>query len=292
MRYRKHYILCVLSCVALSVCAQPATSQRLFDVASVRKIEGACTPGPPLRATPGRVVLHCFNARQLIRTAYNPLTDYDHENTSVVGGPSWIDSVRYEIEAKADGATLTDMTGVMLLGLLGERFHLQTHKESRSTPVYVLTVGDSGPKLKPADTKACVMRDSSVFPPLPLPSGGPVEFCGRTSLNGKDGVSILNSYSVPLEAFAAALSSVAGRPIVVRAGITGKYDIHLEFARESLSSGPATLNGAPATPADPGDSGEVSIFTAIRKQLGLKLTASTAPLDVVVVDRIDEPAGN
>src|SRR5580692_12595902 len=132
----------ILGFAGLSNYAQPAVSQRAFDVASVKKIDGACAAGPPLRVTPGRVVLHCFTARQLIRTAYSPLADYDHQNFSAIGGPAWIDSVHYEIEAKADGATITDMTGVMLLALLRERFHLETHKEPRSTPVYLLTVGD------------------------------------------------------------------------------------------------------------------------------------------------------
>ncbi len=281
-----------LSLTALSLCAQPAATPRLFDVASIKKVDGACPAGPPIRLTPGRLVLHCWTARQLIAFAHSPLTAYDHDNIPVIGGPLWITSVRYDIEAKSEGATVTDLTGVMLLDLLTERFHLQTHKEPRSTPVYLLTVAPGGPKLKPADSSACVIRDTSIFPPPPIPPDGPVEFCGRTASHTKDGVRVIDSYSVPLEAFAAVLSSHIGRPVVDRTGLTGTWDIHLESAPESISSGPVMLNGEPASSPNPDDSRAVSVFTAIQKQLGLKLTAGTAPIDVVVVDSIDEPTAN
>ena len=180
------------------------------------------------------------------------------------------------------------MTGIMLLGLLRERFHLQIHTEPRNTPVFLLTVVDRAHTVKPADINACVVRNLSTFP---SPSSVSRE-CGTTSLNGRGGMRLVDSYSVPMASFAAALSSLVDRPIVDRTGMTGNYDIHLEFAKESTSSVPVTLNGEPSSSPDPGDSGMVSIFTAVQKQLGLKLLASIAPLDVIVVDHIDEATEN
>lgn len=279
------WIACAVICTALRLDGQPAAISR-FDAAAVKKIGGACA-GPPLRMTAGRIMLHCFSLRQLIGTAFNPLTDYDHDHTAVAGGPAWIDSARYDIEAKAGGATLTEMTGVMLLSLLRERFRLETHRESRDTPVYLLTIADRGPRLKPADSKACDVRDLSTFQ-----SGGSLKECGRSNLHGRGDMRMIDAYSVSLDAFGAALSTVAGRRIVNRAGLTGKYDIHLEFAKDSLSSGPVVLNGEPGASGTPDPSGGVSLFTAIQKQLGLKLTAATLPIDVIVVDHVDEPSGN
>lgn len=288
MQVRIYAIACAIFCLAFPMRGQSAPERR-FGAEAVKKIRGACAAGPPLHITPGRIVLHCFDARQLIRTAFSPLGDSDRDSIPVIGGPAWIDSIRYDIEAKADGANATEMTGPMLLSLLKERFHLETHREPRNTPVYLLSVADGGPKLKPAVSSECVTKDSSDFPRQNHRSP---PFCGTSDLHSRNEVRMIDSWSVPLNGFVAALSTVAGRRIVDRTGIAGRFDIHLEFAKDFLSSGPVTLNGELSASAGADNTGAVSLFTAIQKQLGLKLTAAAVPLDVIVIDRVDEPGAN
>jgi uncharacterized protein (TIGR03435 family) len=290
--------LLLASCAVSAMSQKPAAKPREFDVASIKKIDGACPAGPPLGLTPGRILLHCVTARMLIRSAYSPLTTEDRTPLRAIGGPPWIDAVKYDLEAKADGATGTELMGPLLLSLLKDRFHLQTHTEPKDTPVYLLTVAEPDlnhrPGLKPADPNACVVRDLSAFPP-PLQQIAQ-NICGTSQFRGTPEMRNIDSYSVDIDSFLTVLSSVAGRPIVDKTGITGKFDIHLEFAKEPIPSGPAFLNGQPqelASPNDPHDAGAAqSLFTAIQKQLGLKLTAGTAPIDVIMVDHIDEPSPN
>ena len=245
-----------------------------------------------MQISPGRMVLLCIPVRTMVRMAYNTVANMEPRNmVTITGGPPWIDSVHYDIEAKSQGATGIEMMGVLLQGLLKERFSLQIHKEPRDTPVYLLTVDGHEAKLKPADSNACISRDWSDFPPprgVSLPT-----FCGTASPRGTPEVKVLDSYSVDMPSFAGLLSTEVGRPVIDRTEITGRYDIHLEYARNGNSSGIAMLNGVPTSVAVPdGPPAAMSIFMELRKETGLKLTAGAAPVDVIVVDHVEQPTAN
>jgi uncharacterized protein (TIGR03435 family) len=139
--------------------AQSTTSAAKFEVASIKPTK-ECGGGNP-RNTPGRLILNCIYLKNLIATAYgrfanarlNPIWAVP----KVEGGPSWIDSIAYNIEAKAqNGASRALMSGPMLQALLEERFKLKLHRETREVPVYALTVAKGGSKLKPFEEGNCI----------------------------------------------------------------------------------------------------------------------------------------
>ena len=94
---------------------------------------------------------------------------------------------------------------------------------------------------------------------------------------------------------ASAIERDAGRPVVDRTGITGRFDIHLEFVRDIAMSGAILLNGvdSPGLPAASADtSAGPSVFTAVQEQIGLKLSPDRGPVDVLVVDHAEKPSAN
>ncbi len=205
----------------------------------------------------------------------------------IEGGPAWINSIRYRIDARADSAKGQGMMrGPMLQTLLEDRFKLKIHHETREVPVYALTVAKGGLKLHPFQEGSCVPRDFTrffeQFPPQPLPELPPGQkYCGGgTTVKGANvtleatGMSIDNfvKYSLPR----------LDRPVVNKTGITGLFDFHLEFAPDEASAAAAT----PAEVVGP------SIFTAIERQLGLKPELAKAPGDSLVIDHVERPSAN
>jgi uncharacterized protein (TIGR03435 family) len=277
---------------ALCVCAQTAPNHS-YDVASIKKVDGACVAAGsgPMQIGPGRIALGCVTTHVLIQMAFNELYSPQHHRiVRVTGGPPWMDSLHYSFEAKAAGASGSEMAGVLLQDMLKQRFHLQIHTEPKDTPVYFLTASDHGAKLKPADSKACMVRDFSVFPP-PRPTTM-MPYCGAGSGHATREAQIMDAYSIEIPSFAVELSGIVQRDVIDKTEITGKYDIHLEYSKDPNSSGPVMLNGVPSAPVNTDPTGAVSIFTALQKEIGLKLTAGTAPLDVIVVDHVEPPTEN
>ena len=179
-----------LVAAAMLVLAAAAAAAPEFETASIRPCEhGWSRNGTP---SPGRLTLACMTVADLIAIAI--------EGTPLSGGPGWITSERYDIDAQAQGNPGMDiMRGPMLLALLEDRFKLKTHRETREVPVYALTVTDDGPKLQP-------------------PSG--------------------NSRGASLDEFSKLLHSALDRPVIDRTGIAGRFDFHLEFAPDETTPRP------------------------------------------------------
>jgi uncharacterized protein (TIGR03435 family) len=272
--------------------AQPAP-RPTFEVASVKPSAANCNgPGRNSGPTPGRLELPCVPVRPLIRSAYGAFTgdQIAARAMQVVGGPAWLDTDRYDISAKADGTpSATQMMGPMLQTLLEERFHLKVHVEAKESPVYALTVAKSASKLTPWKEGSCVPLDLSN--PSLWSGGGPTP-CGVPKMSMKAGVSILDVGGATMEEFAGRiLTGQAGRPVVDKTGLTGRYDLHLEYTRED-TAGPVRLNGMSQPVPPPSDSAGPSIFTALQEQLGLKLSPDKAPLNVIVIDSVQKPTEN
>jgi uncharacterized protein (TIGR03435 family) len=267
--------------------AQPP-QRPAFEVATV-KLSPNCTPSP-MQPTPGRLDLRCVTLRSLIEGAYGALAGgkIANQRLKVVGGPAWLDTDKFDISAKAQGSSdLAEMIGFMLPALLEERFQLKLHKEPRETPVYTLTVAKGSPKLTPMKEGSCVPLEIKTLPKAGEPQPN---YCGAPKMTFKNGAMVAEMTGITMEEFAGRLlGGQVDRPVIDKTGLTGRYDIHLEFARE-LPPG-ALLNGMPMPAPPPNDSGAPSIFTAIQ-QLGLKLSADKAPLDVVVVDSAQKPSEN
>ena len=270
----------------------------VFEVVSIRPCQDPRqhqVPGPggmyPPRgnSSPGRLRTGCYpllddHGMGLIRSAYADTF------TPINGGPSWIHSAFYEIDAVAEGSpSVKTMMGPMMQALLEDRFHLKIHHQTGEGPVYFLSVAHGGPKLHPFVEGSCVLRTSS--PPSALQPGQ--EYC--ESLMGGGSSASVEDQGVMLDYFSRQLLGVLDRPVIDKTGITGRFDIHVQFSREGTKMAGMALREpveGSASESAPDPSGPPSIFTAIEEQLGLKLQPAKGPVDVIVIDHVERPSAN
>jgi uncharacterized protein (TIGR03435 family) len=235
--------------------AQPSQT---LEVASVRPSRNT-TADSNLDSVRGRLTAANITVRELIRLAYG-VRDYQ-----IGRAPGWIDSERFDIAAKSVSSKTNSLEDEKSLvrELLADRFQLSTHREAKRMSVYLLVVAKGGPKLTAHNDSA------------PKTRGG----CGR-----------LVGRRVTTDAIATMLSRQFDHEILNRTGLTGEYDVQLNFTPDS---GPcrvaADSQGGPAS-TDP--SGLPSIHTALQEQLGLKLESAKGPVDFLVIDRIERPSEN
>ena len=202
----------------------------------------------------------------MIKLAYNV-----HAN-QISGGPSWLDSERYDTVGRSDtpGEPNRDQMKLMIQKLLGDRFQLRFHTEKKELPVYAMVVAKGGSKLT-----------ASAGDPNAFPGIGFGREPGVISLAGRN--TGLNSVANGLQ------SNILDKPVVDQTGLTGRYDFQLRFTPDPIQL--ANFGGlAPANGTDPNPPPD--IFTAFEQQLGLKLQATKAAVDVMVIDRIERPSPN
>ena len=306
---------------ALAITAGVAQSQTKtalgpkFEVASIKpcktdNADGRRSGGENL--SPGRLHLDCSTVKDLVQMAYvlfangfvNPPWS---RSVPIEGGPAWINSDRYEIDAKAeDSQSQGTMHGPMLQALLEDRLKLKTHRETREAPVYALTVAKGGPKLKQFEEGSCTPVDfTRFFAQFPPPELDPdVNYCGGINPDGRRWLGVLSTMKGPnavyeargmnLDDFFKIFVRGLDRPVIDKTGITGRFDFHLEF--ELAETTPLVRGGDPggtppaAFPDDPNRG--PSIFTAIQEQLGLKLESATGLGEFFVIDHVEKPSGN
>ncbi|MBZ5585240.1 MAG: TIGR03435 family protein [Acidobacteriia bacterium] len=213
---------------------------------------------------------------------------YSVQGFQVVGGPSWISTEGYDIEAKPEGNTDQKRMWLMLQTLLADRFKLSMHRETRDLPVYDLQAVKSGPKLPAPQGGACAEVLTT------LPEAGqprPAPPCGPGLVKAGTGLTMLG-FSVSMPAFAKQLSLIVGREVIDKTGFTGRFSLHLEFAIDDALAGLPDPVGPDASgqPADP--AARPTIRTALQEQLGLKLEVSKGPVDVLVIDHVERPTEN
>jgi uncharacterized protein (TIGR03435 family) len=166
--------------------------------------------------------------------------------------------------------------------LLAERFKLAVHPETREMDIYALVVarqdGKLGPALKPTtqDCAAIVAAGRGGPPPGPPDSNSPV-VCGMRGLPGR-----LVAGAMPMSLLASNLSGQVQRIVVDRTGLTGAWDFEMTYAPERPINPPPGVEFPPADPNAP------SLVTAIQEQLGLRLQSTKGPVEVLVVDRIEQ----
>jgi uncharacterized protein (TIGR03435 family) len=168
--------------------------------------------------------------------------------------------------------------------LLTERFKLVVHKETRDLDVYALVLAKPGGKpsaaLKPSTTDCAQLMFGRRGGPPPTPPGpnDPV-LCGMRGTFGRIQVG-----GFPMSQFATGLQGQAGRLVLDRTGLTGNWDFELTFAPERpVGPLPAGVELPPADPNAP------NLFTALQEQLGLKLESTKAPIEVLVIDQVEQP---
>jgi uncharacterized protein (TIGR03435 family) len=279
-----------LSCVSGN--AQTPAARPEFEVASVKLNatgSGMIMIGPPAG---GRFRATNATLKMLAGLAWKV------QNYAISGGPAWIDSEHYDINAKAaDGNLTIDQMRPMLQAMLEDRFQLKTHMETRDVPVYALVVMKGGPKLPEAKEGGCQEFKPGALPPPPPPGagrggpGGPMNMgpppCGGMMM----GPMMMQGGKISMTQFIGGLSNILGRPVLDKTGFTGTFDLHLEYSPEGLSFGrggmPTPPPGAPAL-----DTSGPSIFTAIQEQLGLKLESQKAPGEILVIDHAEKATEN
>jgi uncharacterized protein (TIGR03435 family) len=284
-------IVIALLVVGAGLMRAQAPARPSFEVASVKPAPN-CTMRPNAGPSAGRLDLPCVTLKTMITAAYGGFTGekLNARFLEVIGGAAWIDSDRFDISAKADSkVSAAVLMGPMLQSLLEERFQLKLHIEPREKPVYVLTLAKDASKLTPWKEGGCVPLDLNN---LPKPGSG-VEMpriCGGPMMKMTNGKFTADIPGVTMEELAGRmLAQYAGRPVVDKTGLTGRYDLKLEFSPEM--PGGMRLNGEPAPPGMMDNAGP-TIFVALQQQLGLKLTPDKAPIDVIVVDSAQKPTEN
>jgi len=184
----------------------------------------------------------------------------------------------------------------MLQIILEDRFQLKVRWETGERPVYALTVAKAGPKLKPFKEGSCTpipWPDVSSGPPTPPPQLPPGQkYCSwGGGVRGFDATNVvINADGATMDQFSKSLLNLfVDRWIVDRTGLTGKFDIHLEYAMpDEFRQRYAERTGRPLSeiPETP------TIFDALQEQLGLKLESTKGPTEILVVDRIERPSPN
>ena len=275
-----------------------------WEVTSVRR----CDPPPPERSgrggggsSPGRLSVRCGTVESLIQGAYiyfpdgkgmNPHAFYE----SLEGGPNWIRSDLYDVEAKAEGTPAREMmNGPMMQALLEDRFKLKIHREVEEVPFYNLVIAKGGPGMPRVDEASCLPDCLRRRRSLAQAGKQRANLCGSQMWGRKrdaPGLVLENDRGITLATFATGLTRVMDRPVIDKTGLSALFDFRVQFSPDE--STPAfmpggVLKGSGGPPRGPGvaiDPSGPSYFTAIQEQLGLKLEPAKGPGDFLVIDGI------
>jgi uncharacterized protein (TIGR03435 family) len=249
-----------------------------FEVASVKPTK---TDSGDVMALfqPGRFIAKNYSLRGLILAAYG-LQSFQLDE-----GPRWVQSERYNVEAKAEGNPPGSQMRLMLQSLLKDRFKLAVRTETRELPIYELLRakdgGALGPQLKPSAGTNCDRPLATNAPPAPGQTSKPL--CGV--LNSSLGHWV--GRGVPIEMLATNLGRVMGRVVLDRTGLSGSYDLDLQWTDVSVLLSPSS-EIALSTPTSDGP----SFTTALQEQLGLKVEAGRGPVSVLIIDYAEPPKEN
>ena len=257
----RYSILIVSLTFASQAGAQPPPAPVEFEVASVKPNKSNSTSSG-INTSKGLWRATNITVKNLLINAFEILPE------QVVSAPSWIDSDRFDMEGKFEEDPAlsrtknSDLHRQRLQALLKERFHLATHRETKEWQAYALVVAKKGAKLTPTERKD--------------------EGSSSRQNNGH-----WECKGVTMENFARNLAFRMARPVVDETALAGRFDFTLDFE----SDGPVRM-GDKDNPISGVDTKGPSIFAALQDQLGLKLESRKAPVQLLVVDRIERPGEN
>ncbi|HUI77468.1 MAG TPA: TIGR03435 family protein [Bryobacteraceae bacterium] len=277
-------IIVIAACSWFASCAlwgQPVSAPLTFEVASIKPSAGEFR-GTVIQAQPGGG-LRVIGATVKALVAYT----YNVRDFQISGGPDWVNSDRYNIVAKPQRSTgpedlsdalrslsaeqrktYNEQMGQRVQALMADRFHLMVHRETKEQPVYTLVISKNGSKLQPAAASDAPGRIRM----------------GRGELTGE---------AVQVQMLAAALANVVDRPVIDKTGLSGNFNLKLEWTPDPGQSpgnpGPPPAGAAAQPPSDPN---RPSIFTALQEQLGLRLESDKGPVEMIVIDHVEKPSEN
>jgi bla regulator protein blaR1 len=239
-----------------------ADAPALFEVATIK---------PSIPDRPGK--LFTVKGRQVItiNTTTSDLITfaYDLHMKQIIGGPAWMQSEKYDVtgQPESQGTPSRAQLSAMMQKLLEDRFKLTFHREKRELPAYAITVAPGGPKLTKNDTN---------------PNGLPgLFFKGLGTLPGTNAT--MGDLARAME------TAVLDRPVVDRTGLQGRWDFTLRWTPDETQF---VNMGVRVPPPSNDPDAPPGLFTAFQEQLGLKLDSTRAPVEVLVVDRIEKPSEN
>jgi uncharacterized protein (TIGR03435 family) len=250
---------------------------REFEVASVKpnKTGGNFTR---ISTTQDGIRIENGSLLMLLKLAYGLSNSLDDK---FLGLPPWSKTQKFDVEAKVSPADVDDFKKLtrtqrqpMMQALLADRFKLQAHRETKEEPVYLLLLAKGGSKLqesKPAEDK------------------GSKEASGMMRVSRDQ----MEATGVPISQLISSLTQAAGRTVLDKTELAGKYDFTLHWTPDE--EGGAMLrpadSGQPANETASASSGP-SIFTAVQEQLGLKLEPGKGPVECLVIDHVEQPSEN
>ena len=242
--------LCILFCSA-HIFAQAGA--RSFDAASIKPSK-ASNDSSSWNSRLGYMVMRNQTLNACIRIAYGLKVD------QITGGPKWLDSDRFDIEARAVGPAKDPELLAMLQTLLAERFQLKFHRGTKLVSGYALVVGKKGLKIHPVGAS------------------------GPQRMNWGKGQVLAERVSMPK--FAEALARMLGSPVEDKTGISAEFSFKFDWSPESARPAAEPGTGLPEAPAGR------SLFTAIQEELGLTLSRTKAPIEVFMIDSAEKPTEN
>jgi uncharacterized protein (TIGR03435 family) len=275
-----------------------------FDVASVKPNKSDDQPASSFPLGPGDAFIPTgglFRAANFPMIAYLRFA-YKLGQSDLLGLPNWVNTDRFDIEARARGNPTKDQMRLMMQSLLADRFRVVVHTEARQGPVYALLLlkpGKTGPQFQvhpddgqctssstPSSPGAAPSASSSArsstsglhLPPIscgaigPFPTGA----SGRGRLVGR------NVTTARIAGFLTNPYTGVDRPVLDRTGLRGAFDFSIEWS----------LPPNPDAPSITSDGTETTFLDALQEQLGLKLRPQTGSVDVIVVDHVEPPSEN
>jgi len=264
--------------VSTSPSATPAAAPLAFDAISIHPTKPGMTTTSNgveisrmfVRDTPDGFSVGNGTLKYLIMDAYSVKED------SIIGGPDWIENIGYDIDAKVTPAADAPPPKLnraqrkqMIQSMLADRFKLVVHNETKDAPIYELDLAKGGSKLPISTPNDGFAKGINGLDGNPVSSGYPV-LLSRGRLFGQ---------AVTIASLIDYLKQELKRPVVDKTGLTGKYDLSLEWTPDN------TLADSPLA-------GGPSIFTAVQEQLGLKLTSTHGPVKTLVIDHVEKPSAN
>jgi uncharacterized protein (TIGR03435 family) len=246
--------------MVVTVTAQ--TPRPSFEAASVKKQPAFI---PPTRTPPSPVVYYYPNAtvERLVLFGYN-VRDFQ-----VIGGPEWIRNDLFEVNARAPSSATTGQMRLMVRSLLEDRFRLVFRREQREMQGSALVMARDDGRLGPGLSKCTDPKNVAPAKPIRVPPGGEVHTRACAAMS----------------AVADLAAGLLGRPVVDKTGLTGLWSFVLTSAR--LQPLP------PGLERDLADKEDVpSFMTALQEQLGLKLEPTRGPVDILVIESVQQPTEN
>ncbi len=282
-RLRFGLILGTAAITVVQLAAEAPSQKPIFEVVSIKPTASASTPMTVGNQAGGRFVGTNATVRMLLAIAFRPMQDYQ-----ILGGPSWLTSEHFDIDARAEGPLTQDEAALAVKAMLVDRFQMKTHLEIREMPSYILTVAKDGVKMKAVDPPPRVSDSPPTQPSVPRGMPTRAIFLGPGNIQAP---------AIQISQLVNFLSTMACRAVIDKTELKDYYDVSLRFMPESCPGEMRIFGVIPVAPiTQDGNAGDASrlpsVFTALQEQLGLRLESARGPIEVLVIDSVSKPSEN